>query len=1619
MRALLSLMLVVAACSERERTETTSAAAEAGTPPAPTYSRNHPDSITILPPIAIAGTCPVGAPCFVPEPNGPLGPIDSYFHDVYERPMGKGAAASTYYPAIDITSADTGLVPTWIYYRLNLAGPEAGQLPYFYSVELNFDADARGDAVVELAAPSSSLGNAWSTNNVVVRHDANESIGGPRPLLADGVGQAGGGYEHEVFDSGANSAPGQEGGTTAVQARVTGSSIEIAIFRPFLESLTTDVVSGAGFRPYASRSTISAGKLYTHDDNNRSGVGSPYPWLTVAGAPATCPGGASGDDGLSASQLASLESGTRVNTGIANPCYAEGDVYEFDSAGTVASLSEKDDVVFDVDLALTKTAAPSTVTVGQQITYTLTITNETPGTGQATNVVVVDTLPPNVTFVSASAGCTHAGTVTCAAGTMANGAVASFTIVVAAASAGTTSNTAVVSSDGDELTPANNTAIATTTVNPPPPVCPNSIVEAGEFCDDGNTTPNDGCENNCTKSNGQTCGAPIECNSGICDQGTCEPPNTCGNGVHEAGEICDDSNTIGGDGCEATCKLSDGEDCDAPSECDSNLCIADVCVPDNVCGNGVLETGEVCDDGNATPSDGCEATCKLSLDETCAGDDDCDSSTCDRTSNTCEPDNTCGNGDTEPDEACDDGNTADGDGCNNACLLEDGELCTGDDACASGTCEGAPPICGGSDTDLDSIRDIYDLDDDNDGSLDTVEGDGDTDGDGVPDRLDLDSDNDGIADAIEAGHDHPDVNGDFVADCPELVGANGFCNGLETAQDSGIPTLGTRDHDGDGVVDYLDLDSDNDGIADVHEGGARCADANDNGVCDANDEDGDGIVDSIDMVSTFGTVAARKVTDVDGDGVPDVHDLDSDADGLWDITESKNAALDENADGVIDETGDGDGDGIRNAVDADGALFGGLRDSRRYTDPDPDPDHQDPDQDGDGVLADNCPNDPNPDQLDTDGDGIGDDCDESDNRWGIAGGGCGCASTTNGSSSLVLGVAMLLLLTRRRRRVAIAAVAACALAMPATSEAQVIEAQLNAERFQIASDVDGILDVESGRVRKHLELDLGVWFGYANDPLTIYRVMDDGRERTSSLVKNQVGGELVASIGFFELLQLGVGVPLIFSQSDNVDDGATMPSGPGSSFAVGDVRAMAKAQLLRQGAHGLDLSLVAAFTFPTSSGEGYVGDTWLTFAPALAVSRGFDNGFRMAFNVGYRSRERREQSADLVIDDELLAGVGAAYDLDPIELELGFGVATAATDPFGSFNRNYAEIKPGATIDFPGPVSAFVAGGFGVAEGFGTPDWRVLAGLRLDRELAEAKPPASPDTDKDGLVDTVDKCVTEPEDKDGFEDTDGCPEDDDKDGIADASDKCRREAEDKDAFEDADGCPDPDNDNDKILDASDKCPLDPEDLDGFEDTDGCAETDNDKDTVLDAVDACPIVAGPVENKGCPFPDRDGDGVTDRLDNCPDWAGKAEFHGCNGPQLVKITETRLELLDTLLFATRSTAINKRSFRVLDAAALVLKNHKEMRIEIEGHTDDRGSDAFNQKLSEGRANAVKTYFIKKGVAAARLSAKGYGEAQPIGENATPAGRGKNRRVEFVIVRDVETTVPAPATAPAPKP
>lgn len=151
-------------------------------------------------------------------------------------------------------------------------------------------------------------------------------------------------------------------------------------------------------------------------------------------------------------------------------------------------------------------------------------------------------------------------------------------------------------------------------------------------------------------------------------------------------------------------------------------------------------------------------------------------------------------------------------------------------------------------------------------------------------------------------------------------------------------------------------------------------------------------------------------------------------------------------------------------------------------------------------------------------------------------------------------------------------------------------------------------------------------------------------------------------------------------------------------------------------------------------------------------------------------------------------------------------------------------------------------------------------------------------------------------------------------------------------------------------------------------------------------------------------DSDGDGVPDVEDNCPNAAGPAANHGCPAAekQQVAITGSTLQILDRVHFATGKAKIEKRSFGLLDQVAAVLNGHPEMaKVEVQGHTDNRGTVNTNMVLSQARADSVTRYLIDKGVAAERLRARGYGPDRPIGDNATAAGRETNRRVEFKVL------------------
>jgi hypothetical protein len=256
--------------------------------------------------------------------------------------------------------------------------------------------------------------------------------------------------------------------------------------------------------------------------------------------------------------------------------------------------------------------------------------------------------------------------------------------------------------------------------------------------------------------------------------------------------------------------------------------------------------------------------------------------------------------------------------------------------------------------------------------------------------------------------------------------------------------------------------------------------------------------------------------------------------------------------------------------------------------------------------------------------------------------------------------------------------------------------------------------------------------------------------------------------------------------------------------------------------------------------------------------------------------------------------------------------AVAMTPSFGAAAGSPAVI--GAVARYtPSEISLLLGVEAPLGSAAGVPSIRGVLGLGWAPRFLDA--------DGDGIEDDKDQCIELAEDRDGFQDADGCPDfDNDDDGVADEDDKCPTEKEDADGFEDEDGCLDPDDDHDGIpdvkdacpreagpdspdaklrgcplrdrdmdgiYDPDDKCPKKAEDRDGFEDSDGCPDPDNDQDGVPDTDDACPLLAGlareDAKQNGCPSPDKDGDTFDDADDKCPDAAetfdGFEDADGC--------------------------------------------------------------------------------------------------------------------------------------------
>jgi outer membrane protein OmpA-like peptidoglycan-associated protein len=475
---------------------------------------------------------------------------------------------------------------------------------------------------------------------------------------------------------------------------------------------------------------------------------------------------------------------------------------------------------------------------------------------------------------------------------------------------------------------------------------------------------------------------------------------------------------------------------------------------------------------------------------------------------------------------------------------------------------------------------------------------------------------------------------------------------------------------------------------------------------------------------------------------------------------------------------------------------------------------------------------------------------------------------------------------------------------------------------------------------------------YAYRPLSLYS--EPGDVRIADLVKNQLVVHLAAGLTLWDRLIVAADMPLVLVTSGESPtvDGSTWQSPSG--VAAGDLRVSARVRLVGEARSPASLSLGGHVFVPTGNKDKFDGEGAVHGTPVLVFS-GEIPFLAYAASAGVDIRNRTSYT-DVTLGTQLVFGGAVGVLLVDRMLQIGpeiYGTTLlVGSDSFGRATTSVEGIV-GLKARL-GPMVLGAGAGPGFSHGMGTPALRVLLSVAYAPEPAPPPPPPPPppkkhkkpaDRDHDGIPDSADACPDEP----------GVPSDDPA----------------------KNGCPPPppDRDGDGIPDKDDACP----------DVKGVASSD------------------PLQN-GCP-PDTDGDGIRDDVDACPNEKGEPDTdpqkNGC--PKAVRVTEGEIVIMDQVQFKTGSAVILPISDDLLRQVAAVVTEHPEItKVEVQGHTDSRGGKAYNRRLSQKRADAVRKWLVNYGqIDSRRLSAHGYGMDQPIADNATSEGRQKNRRVQFKIL------------------
>lgn len=510
---------------------------------------------------------------------------------------------------------------------------------------------------------------------------------------------------------------------------------------------------------------------------------------------------------------------------------------------------------------------------------------------------------------------------------------------------------------------------------------------------------------------------------------------------------------------------------------------------------------------------------------------------------------------------------------------------------------------------------------------------------------------------------------------------------------------------------------------------------------------------------------------------------------------------------------------------------------------------------------------------------------------------------------------------------------------------------------------------------------LGVVADYAHEPLVL---IDEQGNTVTAVIDDQFFVHAGLSLTLAERVRFGLNLPVLLFQDGDDVEGPTGIIRPSSDATLGDLRLSADVRLFGEQNAPFTLSAGARAYFPTGSRSAFTSDGVFSMLPQLQVA-GRVKSLVYAARGGVRIRGREQNFGGEPVGSELVFGAALGVIAFDDRLVVGpelWGSSVVSDGPDAFFGQSSTAFEGilGAHFDAVKGLRVGLGFGPGVTDGMGAPAMRYLASIEWVQPTEDAPPPPPSDQDEDGITDSEDACPLEAGGPDPDPGKNGCPvapPDTDADGILDSADACPAEAG-------------PQNEDPKL----NGCPL---------------PADADADSIVDAEDACPKDKGVpnLDDKskhGCPLPlDSDGDGILDAQDACPKQAGTSNADPSkNGCPKAIVTATRIEILDRVEFETAKATLTTESDAVLSAVAKILKDHPEIKkVNVEGHTDNRGPKGVNADLSRRRAAAVVQWLVANGVEASRLTSQGFGPDRPIDSNDTDAGRQNNRRVEFKIV------------------